>query len=347
MSASTAIALLGAIISQSPTVAGTAFDSSSAKTPPPGSAGNPLCGPLPFASLNWGPKRGPLHLSGTVLVGPGQVLELLAGTLVLAEAEPACQDSTHSGDGTMILVVGGSLRVKGLPGHPVVFQPSLQGNGFGWGGIRAESAAVGTVDLAWPEVRRARTGISFVAGSGEVRHGVVVDCGIGIAAISGAAPRILHSVVARSLLADAVSERSAPLFRSCLFLDGKGDGLRFQGTGLARVENSCFWNHGGITVVRGQAGLGRWTSDTLPDRYGNWRRDPLLRGSAGDLEATAIFSRKMAGLPWWKRTRMPREPPGAGPWALSGLSPLLGAGERGLCKLPEGTRCDIGLWSWF
>ena len=246
-----------------------------------------------------------------------------------------------------MLVAGGSLLVRGTPGHPVVFQPATPGKGFGWGGIRVEKAVEKSVDLAWLEVHRARTGVSFIAGTGEIRHGVVADCGIGIAALAGAAPRILHSVVGRSLLADAVSERSAPLFRSCLFLDGEGDGLRFQGTGLARVENSCFWGHRGNAVVRGPEGLGDWRSDTLADRFGNWRRDPLLRGSAGYLRETARFRQEMARLPWWKRTRMPREPPGSGPWALSPLSPLLGAGERGLCRIPEGTRCDIGLWSGF
>lgn len=311
---------------------------------PPGSSENPLCGPLGAKPLRWGPKLGALHLAGTVVVGPGQTMVLAAGTAVLVGSDPNCKDSSNSEDGPTLVVAGGSLLVQGAPGHPVVFQP-VAPRGFGWGGIRVERVREKTVDLAWLEVHRAQTGISFVAGSGEMRHGVVADCGIGIAVLAGAAPRILHSVVSRSSLADVVSERSAPLFRSCLFLDGQGDGLRFQGTGLARVENSCFWGHRGTQVVRGPAGLGGWRRDTIPDRFGNWRRDPLLRGSEGDQLATEKRQREMAALPWWKRRRMPDLPYGSGPWALSALSPMLGAGERGLCKLPEGTRCDIGLWS--
>jgi hypothetical protein len=286
-----------------------------------------------------------LHISGTVLIGPGQTLEITAGTLVLASSELACKDSTNSGDGTTLLVAGGSLRVQGLPGHPVVFQPTTPGRGLDWGGIRVERAVESSVDLAWLDVRRARTGIAFVDGSGELRHSVVEDCGIGIAVLAGAAPRILHSVVSRTLVADAVSERSAPLFRSCLFLDGQGDGLRFQGTGLARVENSCFWGHRGNQVVRGPDGLGGWASDTLPDRFGNWRRDPVLRDSRLDRLATNKKRLEVAAAPWWKHSHMPELPYGSGPWALSPFSPLLEAGERGLCRIPNGTRCDIGLWS--
>ena len=371
MSGSTVVAIACAIYSQSPIHPGTAFDSSTGKPPagaipdsspriggkgtppgksaakplPPGSVGNPLCGPLGVRFLGWGPNLGPLHISGTVVLGPGQTLEIDAGTTVLASPDAVCADSAHAGEGTGLLVTGGSLLVRGTPGHPVVFRPSIPGKDFGWGGIRVEQAVEGAVDLAWLEVHRATTGVSFVAGAGEMRHGAVVDCGIGIAVLSGAAPRILHCVVDRSLLADVVSERSAPLFRSCLFLDGHGDGLRFQGTGIARVETSCFWGHLGAQVVRGPEGLGSWKSDTLPDRFGNWRRDPGLRGSALDRAATETRRIEVAAAPWWKHQRMPEPPWGSGPWALSAFSPLLGAGERGLCRIPSGMRCDIGLWS--
>jgi len=310
----------------------------------PGSANSPLCGRLPVDDLHWWPDLGPLHISGSVVVGPGQVLGLAAGTLVLTSAQPTCGDSSGSQGGTTVSIAGGSFFVRGTPSHPVVFRPAAADQGLSWGGIRVEQAEEGTVDLQWLEIHRARTGATFVAGTGEIRHAVFEDCGIGIAALEGAAPRISHSVVGGSAVADVVSELSAPLFRSCLFVDGSGDGIRFRGTGLARVETSCFWRHGGETVVRGPQGLGGWTNDTLPDRYGNWRRDPVLRGSALDRAAAENRRREVEAAPWWKHARMPDPPRGSGPWALSAFSPLLGAGEWSLHRFPDGARCDIGLW---
>jgi len=311
----------------------------------PGSANSPLCGRLPVDHLHWWPELGPLHLAGSVVVGPGQVLGLAAGTVVLASAEPTCSDSSGIQGGSTLSISGGSFFVRGTPSHPVVFQPVAADQGLAWGGIRVEQAEDGTVDLQWLELRRARTGATFVAGTGEIRHAVFEDCGIGIAALDGAAPRIYHSVVVRSTIADVVSELSAPLLRSCLFLDGSGDALRFRGIGLARVETSCFWRHGGETVVRGPQGLGGWTNDTIPDRFGNWNRDPVLRGSAMDHASTEKIRREVEAAPWWKHERMPDLPLGIGPWALSAFSPLLGVGEWSVHRFPDGARCDIGLWS--
>jgi len=310
----------------------------------PGSAKAPLCGRLPVDDLQWWPEQGPLHIAGSVVVGPGQELVLEAGTQVLTSAHPTCRDSAGIRDGTTLSIAGGSFFVRGTSRHPVVIRPVATDPGLAWGGILADRAQDGSVDLQWLEVHRARTGATFVAGSGDVMHAVFEDCGIGIAALSGAAPRIYHSVVSRSTVADVVSELSAPFLRSCLFLDGSGDGIRFQGTGLARVETSCFWKHGGETVVRGPQGLGGWTSDTLPDRFGNWNRDPVLRGSAKDLEATDRKRREVEAAPWWRHDRMPDPPRGSGPWALSAYSPLVGSGEWSLHKFPDGSRSDIGLW---
>jgi hypothetical protein len=310
----------------------------------PGSANTPLCGHLPVDDLHWWPDQGPLHISGSVVVGPGQDLVLEAGTVVLTSAHPTCLDSAGTRNGTTLSIAGGSFFVRGTPHHPVVFRPMEADQGLAWGGVRVEQAEDGTVDLQWLELLRARTGATFVAGSGEVRHAVFEDCGIGIAALSGAAPRIYHSVVSRSTVADVVSELSAPLLRSCLFVDGSGDGIRFRGTGLARVETSCFWKHGGETVVRGPQGMGGWTSDTIPDRFGNWNRDPVLRGSNRDREATERKRREIEAAPWWKHARIPDLPRGSGPWALSAFSPLLGAGEWSLHRFPDGARSDIGLW---
>ncbi|HXP91794.1 MAG TPA: hypothetical protein VN931_12805 [Fibrobacteria bacterium] len=311
----------------------------------PGSANSPLCGRLPVDDLHWWPDQGPLHISGSVVVGPGQVLSLAAGTVVLASAEPTCSDSSGIQGGTTLSISGGSFFVRGKPGHPVLFQPVAGDRGLSWGGIRVEQAEDGTVDLQWLDLRRARTAAAFVAGSGEMRHAVMEDCGIGIAALDGAAPRIYHSIVSRSTVADVVSELSAPLLRSCLFLDGSGDGIRFRGTGLARVETSCFWRHGGETVVRGPQGLGGWTSDTAPDGFGNWNRDPVLRGSDLDREFSEKRHREVEAAPWWQHARMPELPRGTGPWALSPFSPLLGVGEWSLHGFPNGAHCDIGLWS--
>jgi len=298
-----------------------------------------LCGALPRDDLKWNPRNGPVRLGGRLVIGPGQRLVLPQGTLVVADPDTSCQDSSGASSVPSLLVAGGILSIRGTWRNPVVLRPIQEGSDLPWEGIQVSGAKEGEVDLDWLEIHRARVGVNFSAGTGEVRHAVVTDCGIGFAAVAGAAPRILHCIAHRTRVADLVSERSAPLVRSCLFLDGLGDGLRFDGTGLARIGTSCFWNHRGTDLVRGPAGVGGWKSDTTPDAYGNWRRDPVFRGSAKDIDSSAKLRKEIASAPWWKHMKFPERPWGVGPWVPSAFSPLLGAGERRM-----GKKVDIGLW---
>jgi hypothetical protein len=316
-----------------------------AETPPPatGKEAKPtidhLCGPLPVRSLRWTPKQGPLHVTGTVVVGPGRKLELAAGTQVLIEPGNLCSDSAKPDEGTAFSVEGGTFLVQGVPGRPVVFRPGTAGTSLAWEGIRVLGAREGTVDLSWTEVHRAQVGVTFATGTGWIRHAALEDCGIGVAALNGATPWIHHCAFGRSVASDIVSSRSAPFIQSCLFLDGNGDAIRFEGVGLARVETSCFWGHRGAALVRGPAGLGGWKNDTTPDRFGNWHRDPILRGSPLDQALTERRRKELSNAPWWKPRRLPDNPPGSGPWALSAFSPLLEKGDS-----RRGAHSDIGLW---
>lgn len=298
-----------------------------------------LCGPLPVKSLRWTPKQGPLNVTGTVIIGPGRKLEIAAGTQVLIGSDNLCPDSARPDDKTSLSVEGGTLLVQGAPGRPVVFRPTAGGSSLAWEGIRVVGAAKDSVDLSWVELHRAKVGATFSSGTGWIRHAAIEDCGIGIAALNGATPWIQHCAIGRSVVADIVSARSAPLIQSCLFLGGGGDAIRFDGVGLARVETSCFWGHRGKVFVRGPAGMGGWKNDTMPDQFGNWHRDPIVRGSTLDLDLARRRQKDLAVAPWWKPRRLPDNPPGSGPWALSAFSPLLGKGDA-----RYGVHSDIGLW---
>jgi hypothetical protein len=298
-----------------------------------------LCGPLPVRDLRWTPRQGPLRVTGTVVIGPGRKLEIAAGTQVLVGPGNLCPDSARPQEGTAFSVEGGTFLVQGRPGRPVVFRPTAEGTHLAWEGIRVVGARAGAVDLSWLELHRAQVGATFGAGTGWIRHAAIEDCGIGIAALDGAAPWIHHCAFGRSVATDIVSSRSAPFVQSCLFLGSRGDAIRFDGVGLARVETSCFWGYRGAAFVRGPSDLGRWKNDTTPDRYGNWHRDPVLKGSPLDRDMAERRRKALSDAPWWKPRRMPEDPPGSGPWALSPFSPLLEKGDS-----RHGARSDIGLW---
>ena len=313
--------------------------------PPKRPKGN-LCGPL-SKNLAWNARQGPLLLAGTVTIGPGVSLTIGAGTEIRIGSYDSCPDSgaVAGGHSIALVVRGGTLLIAGLPDKPIVFKPLAEARGFLWEGIRIEkSSRDQDATLRWFELSRASKGVSFLAGAGRIDHGVIEDCGIGIASLLGASPTVTHSVLSRSVVADVVSSRSATRILSCLFLDGRGDAIRFDGVGLSEIATSCFWGHRGSVVVRGPAGLGGWKSDSVPDPFGNWRRDPVLRESNQHQILLAQSRKSLAGQPWWKSRRPPEDPPGTGRWALSPFSPMIDRGETRFCSDSDGSKCDIGLW---
>ncbi len=310
-------------------------------------AKNRLCGELPAKRLSWKSKQGPLYLAGTVIVGPGATLAVDAGTEIRIGAVDSCPDPLAPADekGIALVVRGGTLRIDGKAGGPVVFRPENGSRGYAWNGIRIELAPRDeSASLRWTEIVRASKGVSFVASAGRLEHVVIEDCGIGVASLKGASPSVSHSVIHRSAIADIVSGRSAIRVVSSLFLDGAGDGIRFDGVGLAEIRTSAFWGHRGAPIVRGPTGLGDWTTDSLPDRYGNWHVDPVLSGSAEHLARLGRAQDSLARLPWYRPRRLPETPAGKGPWALSPFSPLVDRGEPRRCTDPDDSPCDIGLW---
>jgi hypothetical protein len=326
-----------------------------AKTPGKGKHGeaspprakNRLCGELPAKRMSWKRKQGPLHLAGTVVVGPGATLVLEAGTEIRIDAFDSCPDPLAPTDekGIALVVRGGVLLVQGAAGKPVVFRPESGSGGYAWNGIRVELAPRdGAASLRWTEIVQASKGVSFVASAGRLDHVVIEDCGIGVASLKGASPSVLQSVIHRSAIADIVSSRSAIRVSSSLFLDGAGDGIRFDGVGLAEIRNSAFWGHRGTAIVRGPAGLGAWNGDSVPDKFGNWRTDPVLHGSASHAARLRRAQDSLAQLPWYRPRRLPDAPAGQGPWALSPFSPLIDRGASRRCSDPDGSPCDIGLW---
>jgi len=315
--------------------------------PPPQRPKGVLCGSLPAKKLVWKAKQGPISLVGTVVIGPGAELDIGSGSEIRIGGYDSCPDSgaTASNGRSIALVVrGGKLRLNGKAGKPVRFTLPASGTGYLWNGIRVEKAARDEdAQLRWIELSRATKGLSFLASAGKVEHAVVEDCGIGIASLLGASPTISHSVISRSGVAAIASNRSATRVVSSLILEG-GDGIRFDGIGLSSIATSCFWGQTGTEIVRGPAGVGTWKGDSIPDRFGNWHRDPVLRDSPEHQSRLAQARQRMETQPWWKPRRLPDAPSGQGRWSLSPFSPLIDKGESRFCSDPDGTKCDIGLW---
>ncbi len=307
-----------------------------------------LCGVQSFKSLVWKSHQGPLVLNGTVILGPGTTLTLEAGTKILVGASDSCPEpgTTPGGRNIALVVRGGTLKVLGKPRNPVLFKPLAKGKGFLWQGILAQRASLDqNATLRWIELSDASVGISFVAGAGRVEHAVIERCGIGISSMMGASPSIHHCVISGSVLADVVSSHSSTRIRSSIFVDGHGDGIRFDGIGLSKITTSCFWNHSGTDLLRPPRTVGDWKGDSVPDPYGNLHCDPIFRGSASHEQRMAQDRQKGSKQPWWKPYHPPTPPPGWGPWALSPFSPLLDKGEGPPCFDPDHSHCDIGLWS--
>lgn len=310
-----------------------------------------LAGVLPRRAVVWKPRKPKiLHLESDVVVGPGQSLEIAAGT----EIRVAARDRAPMGGGdwadsqfVSLIVRGGSLKLLGTADKPIRFVPERGGKGVRWGGL--EILDVGTrsqVEVAWVQIPGALRGVSFERATGVVRHAVLDGGNVGIAVRGGGSPEVLHSVLTRNAVAGLHSEKSGPRARGCLFYANTGAGAKFDGVGLARLENNGFWKNAGGDIVRGPARAGGWVADSLvvPDAFGNVRTDPVFTSSA--LHA-ALMARKRDSLrtaPVWRR-RLPDPPPGEGPWALSPFSPLLDRGSASpVCRDRDGSACDIGLW---
>ena len=311
-----------------------------------------LSGVLPRKEVIWKPRKKakPLYLESDVVVGPGQVLEIGEGTIVHVAARDRAP--LGAGDWTdsqfvSLIVRGGTLRILGTRERPVRFLPGKPGKGARWGGIHVEDTRLRSqLDLSWVDLPAALHGIFFDRAAGSVRHATIADGNIGILAKGGSAPEILHSVLARQKVAGLHSERSGVLVRGSLFLDNQGPGARFDGVGLARLENNAFWNNAAGDLVKAPPGTGGWKTDSVvvPDLYGNVRANPVLRTSALHRALQAKREDSLRTAPIWRR-RLPDPPPGSGPWALSPFSPLLDRGSRSpLCRDTDGSACDIGLW---
>ncbi|MCB9497102.1 MAG: right-handed parallel beta-helix repeat-containing protein [Fibrobacteria bacterium] len=310
-----------------------------------------LSGALPRNFQTWKPRKSGriLHLLSDVVVGPGQTLVIPPGT----EVRVASRDAAPLGDGSWadgqlvsLIVKGGTLRIEGTRERPVKFVPVGKAKAASWGGIEIHDVPDRhRVDLSWVEIPGALVGLSFEAASGTIRHAVVRDGSMGVRVRGGGSPEIVHSVIARNRIAGLHSERSGPFLRGTLVVDNEGPGVRFQGVGLARLENNAFWGNRGGDLVEGPNGTGGWTSDSLvPDRWGNVRADPMFLSSPEHVRALARRKAALDTAPIWKR-RLPDPPPGRGPWRLSPFSPLLDRGSRSpLCRDEDGTACDIGLW---
>lgn len=308
-----------------------------------------LAGRLPVRKFTWNSRQGPLLLASDVVVGPGQTLEIGPGTEIRVAArdpEPAGAGDWIDSQYVSLIVDGGTLRLLGSPARPIRFLPLRKGPAPHWGGIRIIDTRPEQVEIRWTDLPRAHIGVDMERSTGQLRHLVVRDAGIGIRATGGAAPEISHSIVVGSRIAGLHAEKSGPLVRATIFADNKGPGARFEGVGLARLESNAFWNNAGGDILRGPPKTGGWTSDTIvkPDIYGNVRTNPVFRASSLHAKLLDLKRDSLQLAPIWKR-RLPENPRGDGPWALSPFSPLLDRGSLSpLCRDKDGSACDIGLW---
>jgi len=310
-----------------------------------------LGGELPRAAVVWKPRKPKvLHLESDVVVGPGQSLEIAAGTEIRVAARdraPLGAKDWADSQFVSLIVRGGSLKLLGTAEKPIRFVPERGGKGVRWGGVEIlDVGARAQVELAWVQIPGALRGVSFERASGVVRHAVIEGGNVGLAVRGGSAPEVVHSVLARNAVAGLQSEKSGPRVRGCLFFANTGAGAKFDGVGLARLENNGFWANAGGDVVRGPARAGGWKSDSVvaPDAFGNVRTDPVLLSSVLHASLVARKRDSLRTAPVWRR-RLPEPPFGSGPWALSPFSPLLDRGSVSpLCRDRDGSACDIGLW---
>jgi hypothetical protein len=279
-----------------------------------------ICGDVGH-SLTW--KGTLLRLRGSLRIPKDMELWLEPGTRV----QIAPSDSCRPGGGPVEIVVEGRLVVEGNAWQPVTFQPE---SGF-WSGIRV----LGSVRMDYARIETADRGLWFHGGDGEVRSTLVSGCVIGVRATGGATPKLSHLLFTRNLAAGLRVETASPRVEGCLFVDNRGVGAWFAGTGLTHLSRNAFWNN----LLGDVQGSGEWgdfrsRKGALVDRHDNLRCDPVFAGSPRDLAWKDSLRAAM---------RRPPDPPfGMPPYSLSNLSPLRGKGPR----LPgkPWIRSDIGLY---
>jgi len=279
-----------------------------------------ICGDVE-RSVTW---KGPLlRLRGSLRIPKDKELWLEAGTRV--QIPPS--DSCRPGGGPVEIVVEGRLVVEGNAWQPVLFEPE---SGF-WAGIRV----LGSVRMDYARIETADRGLWFHGGDGEVRSTLISGCVIGVRTTGGATPRLSNLLITHSLAAGLRVETASPRVEGCLFVDNRGVGAWFAGTGLTNLSRNAFWNNLlGDVQGSGQWGNFRSKKGLLVDAHDNLRCDPVFAGSPRDLAWKDSLRAAM---------RRPPDPPfGMSPYSLSTLSPLRGKGPR----LPgkPWKKSDIGLY---
>jgi hypothetical protein len=279
------------------------------------------CGELP-RSATW--KKKDIWLNRSLHVPKGMVLWIDRDVTVHIGA----RDSCRSDNAPISIVVEGRLVVSGNAWQPV----TIGADGFAsWQGIRV----LGSARIDYARIRGAERGLWFHGGTGTVQATLVQACNIGVEASGGATPQLSHLVFNGCRVAGLHSSLASPEVSGCLFLDNRGLGAWFQGTGLAKFSRNAFW-HNLQGNVLGSATWGnfRGKGSVKSDSYGNLLCDPILVGTAKDNAWKDSLRRA--------ERRIPDAPFGFPPWSLSWLSPLRGKGP--ICLRKPWKRTDIGLY---
>lgn len=281
-----------------------------------------VCGELP-RSITWNRKR--MRLDRTVTVPKGMTLWIDPDVEVVLGPRDSCQP----GNAPVGLVVEGRLVVKGNAWSPVRFRAaSPQGT---WAGIRVS----GQADFESVRISQAEVGIRFHGAQGSMQGSVLESCVTGVLVSGGSAPRLSHNVFTRNSGVGLRIENASPKVTGCLFLDNRGVGVWFDGSGLTSLARNAFWQNLLGDVVGSKAwGQFAGKGAVRSDRDGNLRCDPILAGSLRDNAWQDSLRRAGA--------KVPEAPFGMPPYALSWLSPLREKGPI-LPKRPW-RRTDIGLY---
>jgi len=281
-----------------------------------------VCGELP-RSITWNRKR--MVLNRSVIVPKGMTLWIDPEVDVVLGPRDSCQ----GGREPVAIVVEGRLVVKGNVWNPVRFRSaSPKGN---WAGIRV----TGQADFESVRISNANVGIRFHGSEGSVQGSVFENCVIGMQVSGGSAPQLSHNLFTHNSGACLRIENASPKVTGCMFLENRGVGVWFDGTGLTSLSRNAFWQNLLGDVVGSKAwGQFAGKAAVQRDRDDNLRCDPILAGSLRDNSWQDSLRRNGAKVP---------EPPfGMPPYALSWLSPLREKGPI-LPKRPW-RRTDIGVY---